>query len=297
MNRPDLTCIVTTYRSPAWLRLCLHALAADVRRLPGTRVELVVGDDGDDEHQSRAVVKEIAQLRVFESVRRFWQERSGFGKCRLANKAAAAAQAPLLLFLDGDCLVAPGALSAHLTLARPNRYVAGSPIRLGPRASAALRVADVQAGRHARPFFVLTQALAGEVESKSHYALLRLPGLTRLFRRTGRGGFNGGCTSVPAALLLQVNGWDESLGYGFEDTDLGHRLQNAGAQPVSARTEAMVVHLWHERGHRDPAVFERQRAAVAATLHGGIVRAEQGLAELGPHDAAVWDDPDSYSPD
>ncbi|GAC1336480.1 MAG: hypothetical protein NVSMB23_01460 [Myxococcales bacterium] len=291
MPRPDLTCIVTTYRSPAWLRLCLHALAADARRVPTARVELVVGDDGDEEHQSRAAVKEIAQLRVFDRVRRFWQERSGFGKCRLGNKAAAAAGAPLLFFLDGDCLVAPGALAAHLRLARPRRYVAGSPVRLGPRASAALRVADVQAGRHARPAFLLRQAAAGEVESKAHYALLRLPGLTRLFRRTGSGGFNGGCTSVPAALLREVNGWDESLGYGFEDTDLGHRLQNAGAEPVAARTEAMVVHLWHERGHRDPALFERQRAAVAATLHGGHLRAVRGLAELGPHDAGVWEEP------
>jgi GT2 family glycosyltransferase len=291
MNQPDLTCIVTTYRSPVWLRLCLHALAADVRRLRGARVELVVGDDGDPEHESRAAVKEIAQLGVFTSVRRFWQEHTGYGKCRLANKAAAAARAPLLLFLDGDCLVAPGTLSAHLRLSRPRRYVAGSPIRLGPRASAALGIADVQAGRHARPSFLLSQALAGEVESKGHYALLRLPGLRRLFRRTGSGGFNGGCSSVPAALLGEVNGWDESLGYGFEDTDLGHRLQNAGAQPVAARTEAMVVHLWHERGYRDPTVFERQRAAVAATLHRGPLRSQHGLAELGPHDAAVWEEP------
>jgi len=80
----QLTCLVTTYRAPRWLRLCLHALAADAARLPdpGT-IELLVGDDGDEEHQSRPVVEEIARKGVFGAVRRFWQRRAGFGKCLL----------------------------------------------------------------------------------------------------------------------------------------------------------------------------------------------------------------------
>jgi GT2 family glycosyltransferase len=287
----QLTCLVTTYRAPRSLRLCLHALAADAVRLPepGT-IELLVGDDGDEEHQSRPVVEEIARKGVFGAVRRFWQRRAGFGKCRLGNKGAAAARAPLIYFLDGDCLVAPGTLAAHLRLWRPRRYVAGSPVRLREHASAALSVADVERGRHAGAAFLLSRALAGEVESKAHYALLRSGMVAPLFRRAGSGGFNGGCSSVPRALLEEVNGWDESLGYGFEDTDLGHRLQNAGAEPVAARVEAMVVHLWHLRGHRDEATFETQRTEVASSLHGVQVRARRGLAEMTGADAAVWEE-------
>jgi GT2 family glycosyltransferase len=287
----QLTCLVTTYRAPRSLRLCLHALAADAARLPDPRaIELLVGDDGDADHESRPVVEEIARKGVFGAVRRFWQRRAGFGKCRLGNKGAAAARAPLVYFLDGDCLVAPGTLAAHLRLWRPRRYVAGSPVRLREGASAALSVADVERGRHAGAAFLLSRALAGQVESKAHYGLLRAGMLAPLFRRTGGGGFNGGCSSVPRALLEEVNGWDESLGYGFEDTDLGHRLQNAGAEPVAARTEAMVVHLWHLRGHRDEATFEKQRAEVAASLHGAQVRARRGLAEMTGADAATWED-------
>lgn len=287
-----LTCLVTTYRAPAWLRLCLRALRADAARLPRpSEIELLVGDDGDPEHQSRPVVEEIARAGGFGAVRRFWQRRDGFGKCRLGNKGTRAARGELVYFLDGDCLVAPGTLAAHLRLFRPRRYVAGSPVRLGPRASGRLTVRDVELGRHAGPAFLLGSALRGEVESKAHYALLRAGPLSRLFRRTGSGGFNGGCSSVPRALLEEVDGWDESLGYGFEDTDLGHRLQNAGVQPVAARTEALVVHLWHQRGHRDDAVFSRQRAEVAATLHQPAhVRARRGLSAADPEDAGVWED-------
>jgi GT2 family glycosyltransferase len=285
----QLTCIVTSYRSQAALRLTLCALAEDVRRA-GALAELIVADDGDPDHLSRGPARAAAAEGAFVRVRRLWQEHDGYGKCRLANKAAARAVSPLLFYLDGDCLVAPGVITAHLGLAGPRRYVAGSALRLGKRASAELDEAAVRAFRHASPLWVLRQALRGEVESKAHYPWLRAAG--RLFRRTGSGGFNGGCSSLPKALLEEVNGWDEALaGYGFDDTDLGHRLQNAGAEPLAARLEALVVHLWHERPYRgDDQAYERKRLAVAATLHGAHTRAQRGLAEIGAHDAGVWEE-------
>jgi GT2 family glycosyltransferase len=150
-------------------------------------------------------------------------------------------------------------------------------------------VPAVRAFRHASASWIALQALRGEVESKAHYPALRLAG--RLFRRTGSGGFNGGCSSLARSLLEEVNGWDEALaGYGFDDTDLGHRLQNAGAEPIAARVEALVVHLWHERPYRgDDAAFEAKRRTVAASLHGTHTQAGQGLKQMGPHDPARWE--------
>ncbi len=282
---PDLTAVVTTYRQPRSLRLTLTALAEDARRAQAN-VELIVADDGDPDRQGRAGAAAFINERSFMNIRSLWQARDGFGKCRLANKAIAAARAPTVLFLDGDCLLAPGALAAHLKLAGPRRYVAGSALRLGRAASEALDEPAVRAGRHASMAFLGRQALRGEVESKAHYAFLRPVG--RLFRRTGSGGFNGGCSSVSKALLEEVDGWDESLGYGFEDTDLGHRLQNAGAEPVAARVEALVVHLWHERPYRDAAAQEAQRARVSRSLHGAEVRAVRGMSLQ--TDRGEWED-------
>ncbi len=286
---PALTCIVTSYQSGGLLALCLAALAEDVRA-SGASVELIVADDGDLHHQSRAPALAAARSGSFACVRRLWQVHDGYGKCRLANKAAAHARADLLFYLDGDCLVSRGTIAAHLRLSRPRRYVAGSALRLGPLASAGLDVAAVRAFRHASPLWMLRQALRGQVEAKAHYPWLRPLG--RAFRRTGSGGFNGGCSSLPKALLEEVNGWDEALaGYGFDDTDLGHRLQNAGAEPVAARVEALVVHLFHERPYRgDDAAFEKKRATVAATLHGAHTRAARGLAELSAQDAGEWEE-------
>lgn len=294
---PALTVVVTSWRSPGPLRLCLAALEAEVARLgpPAARpaIELIVADDGDPEHLSRPPVVAAAQNGRFCRVRRLWQHHDGYGKCRLGNKAAAAAAAPTLLYLDGDSLLAPGALAAHLRLAGPRRYVAGNQLRLGEAASAAIDESLARSGRCAGPSWLLPWALRpGGLETKPHYAFLRALGLGPLLRRRGRGGFNGGCSSLPKALLEEVNGWDEALaGYGFDDTDLGHRLQNGGAEPIDARLEAMVVHLFHGRPYRGTeAAYEEKRRKVAASLHGSQVRAVQGLAELGPHDPGIWEE-------
>lgn len=296
MSPPQLCVFVTSYRSPRALGLVLLALELELERArkarPRLQVELIVADDGDPEHQSRAPSLEAARRLHFSRVRRLWQTHDGYGKVRLANKGIVAAEAPLLLYLDGDMLLAPGALEVHLRLARERRYVAGHTLRLGPGPCRALTEDDLRTGRFASPAFTLRHFLAGGIEQKAHYPLLRSAGLGPLLRKTGSGGFNGGCTSVHKALLEEVNGWDESLpGYGFDDTDLGHRLQNAGAEPVDARLEGMTVHLWHERPYRgEDAAYERKRREVAGTLHGTQIRARRGIAELGPHDPGEWEE-------
>ena len=288
---PQLCAVVTTYRSPRSLRLSLLALEREAERT-GAVLELIVADDGDLEHQSRGPALEAARSGRFQRVRRLWQSHHGYGKVRLANKAITRAEASLLLYLDGDMLLAPGALAVHLRLQRPGRYVAGHTLRLGRAASLALTEDDVRRGRFASAGWVLAQALRGQVEAKAHYAPLRALGLGPLLRKRGSGGFNGGCSSLPKALLESVNGWDEALpGYGFDDTDLGHRLQNLGVEPVDARLEALTVHLWHERPYRgDDASYQRKYEKVAASLHGQQVRAERGLAEQGPDDPGEWEE-------
>ena len=293
---PRLCVFVTSYRSPRALRLVLVALGEEVvrtrRAIADLQVELIVADDGDLEHLSRAPALEAARGGRFSRVRRLWQRHDGYGKVRLANKAIPRAEAPLLLYLDGDMLLAPGALETHLLLAAPRRYVAGHTLRLGPRASEAITEEQVRSARFASAGWLLRQAFRGEIEAKAHYPLLRAAGLGPLLRKTGSGGFNGGCTSVHKALLEEVNGWDESFpGYGFDDTELGHRLQNAGADPVDARLEAMTVHLWHQRPYRgDDYTYEQKRRQISATLHGTQTRAQRGLAELGAHDPGEWEE-------
>jgi hypothetical protein len=64
---------------------------------------------------------------------------------------------------------------------------------------------------------------------------------------TTRPTFNGHNASVWKASLYRVNGFDERMGYGGLDRELGERLCNAGVRPRQIRHRAVCVHLDHQR--------------------------------------------------
>ena len=54
--------------------------------------------------------------------------------------------------------------------------------------------------------------------------------------------------------VLEVNGFDERMGYWAEDRELGERLVNAGIQPKQIRYKTTCVHLEHGRPYLNPDV-------------------------------------------
>jgi predicted glycosyltransferase involved in capsule biosynthesis len=78
---------------------------------------------------------------------------------------------------------------------------------------------------------------------------------------------------------VRVGGYDERFGYGFEDNELGARLENAGVRGFSIRYTAPVYHLWHERPWVDEAAQGRHRAMLEETRRSGIRRTEHGIPE------------------
>ena len=62
-----------------------------------------------------------------------------------------------------------------------------------------------------------------------------------------RATWNGGNASGWRADVLRVNGFDERMGYGGEDRELGERLVNAGIRGKQVRHRTITVHLDHAR--------------------------------------------------
>jgi GT2 family glycosyltransferase len=276
------TVIVFTYESPRALELSLLALA----RTRGA-FETVVADDGSS-MLSRGVVAALAKrLAVHGPVRRVSHPHAGFRKCRIANHAIAGARGERFLFLDGDCLAPADLIERHDALLTPGRYVAGAALRLDDLATARLDRAGVEAGLFERASWRLARAISREVERPSRSATFPRA-LAPLFRRSS-GGWNGGCSSTWRELLFNVNGYDERFSYGFEDTDLGHRLQNAGVRPLSARLDGLVVHLYHPRPYLDLAQLAANSTLARASFRSPIVRAQRGLAELADGEPATWE--------
>ncbi len=265
--------VVTTYEQPRALGLVLAALERQTVRDFG----LIVADDGSGpatreriERHARATGREIIHV---------WQPNRGFRKCRSLNRAIAAATAELLVFLDGDALPRRDFLAEHLRLARPGRYLAGRLVRLGREVSDAMSEDDVASGRFEGRRFLWRAARRGQILQKAHYAFVPA-WLGRAALRRDGGSWTGANGSAFRSDVLAVNGFDERMGYGWEDTDFGQRLGLAGVARISVRYSALAFHLDHDRPWRDEAAMARHRALMEESLRAGLSRCYHGVDRL-----------------
>jgi glycosyltransferase involved in cell wall biosynthesis len=244
--------ILSTYESPDWLTKVIWGYAAQTHR----QFELVIADDGS----SQATAERIEQLRRATqlSLHHVWQAKQGFGKCRILNSAIRAAQADYLVFSDGDCVPRSDFLKQHVRLAAPRRMLSGGMLRLTRKLSERLTVDDIFSGRFARAGWLAT---SGRLRTRKLFMLVPHGRAAAIFDKmtSTRATFNGHNTSVWKNDVLRVNGFDERLGYGGLDRELGERLVNAGVRPVQIRHRAVCVHLDHPRNYVDAAVIAHNR--------------------------------------
>lgn len=122
-GRPRVSVIIPHLNEPDDLRLCLTAL--DAQRQDGVSFEIIVVDNGSRE------LPEFARSMV-PGVRLLRELTPGPGPAR--NLGAANAKAPLLAFIDADCVGAPGWLAAIVRCFDENEAVdfAGGDIGIRP---------------------------------------------------------------------------------------------------------------------------------------------------------------------
>lgn len=59
---------------------------------------------------------------------------------------------------------------------------------------------------------------------------------------------------------LRVNGYDETFeGWGYEDTELGLRLENSGIRQRLMKFSGIVFHLHHDKASREGCPANEQR--------------------------------------
>ena len=85
---------------------------------------------------------------------------------------------------------------------------------------------------------------------------------------TTRPTWNGHNASGWRADLIAANGFDERMGYGGQDRELGERLENAGIRGLGIRYRALCVHLDHSRGYADLDTIRHNKAIRRATRAG-----------------------------
>lgn len=265
----DVSILVTTFRRPRHLALVLASIA--LQRLGRARLEVVVSDDGSDDGTAE-LVRDVAAGYPFP-LRFTSQPHQGFRLARVRNEAARLARGEYLLFLDGDCIIPPHHVAAHLDRRRRGTVLAGYCARLteeGCRTLAPDRLAAVDLPSLAPP--AERRLLARRLRKARWHAAIRHPTKPRLA---------GGDFGVWRDDFVAVNGFDERyVGWGQEDDDLGLRLRALGLrlEPIIDRTASL--HVWHPtdpsatqrwRDGRNVRYFER-RGRLTACRHGLVER-------------------------
>jgi len=167
----------------------LASLATEATASHG--VEVIVADDGSADGTAAAVSAAFQEARVLSS-------GENLGPARTRNRAAAAARGGLLIFLDSDGAVAPGWLAALLSADD------GGTVLLG-------NVVDFDGGR---------------VQSVPRRATFLGKSLRCAPHRANTG---PSCNlGIPRTCFEALGGFDETIPYYFEDSDLCIRARRAG---------------------------------------------------------------------
>lgn len=204
--------------------------------LAAERFEVIVVDDGGRGPTADLVASFASRIRA-----RTLRQPENRGRAAARNAGIAAAAGDIVVFLDSDVFPVPAFLEAHARVHEAN----GRAVGRGP--------------------LLLTEHLEATL---SRSPVMR--DLSTAFLDTAN-------ASVRRADLLQAGGFDEGFRfYGWEDMDLGIRLQRLGLRRVFVR-EALAFHYQPLPRHSElPALLrkEEERARMAVRF----VRKHPGLA-------------------
>lgn len=255
----NISVILSTYEAPDALELAIWGYACQT--LSG--FELLIADDGSGP-ETRDRIERLRGETGLEIVH-VWHQDHGFQKCRILNRALDRAGGSYMVLSDGDCIPRRDFLETHLRLARSGHFLSGGRVCLAGEVGDVLTSANVVSGS---VFDAAWLRARGAVPRRRDFRKLAKPGVWAAaqdrFTPT-RATWNGHNSSAWRSDLLAVNGFDERLGYGGEDRELGERLRNHGLRAVQVRHRTVCVHGDHDRGYVDPEVLARNDEVRRAT--------------------------------
>lgn len=248
----DVSVVVPTYNQSGPLQRCLRALLD--QDLPSETYEVIVVDDGStDDTQAQVSVQQRDHPRLV--LTRLSRNR---GRSAARNAGVARARGTYVVFVDSDILVRRDFLGEHLRLHR----------RHGPR--------------------VLSRGPVVLVATPEAAAAARIPWLfaSPAFLDTANAG-------VSRATLVEAGLFDEAFpGYGWEDFELGLRLQRLGIRRVFSRAAAAFHVQPPPPLEAMPEMLrkEEERARSAAYFYRKHPSAQtRWLIQATPvHEAAFW---------
>ncbi|MBU2874061.1 glycosyltransferase family 2 protein [Marinobacter salexigens] len=268
-----LSVIMTTYNSPEWLEKVLWGYSVQSHE----DFEMIIGDDGSTK-ETQEVIDRIRDETGMK-IKHVWQEDKGFRKCRILNKSILEVESEYVVFTDGDCIPRKDFLEVHAREAEPNKYLSGGYHKLPMSTSKAITKDDIISGRC---FDLKWLKANGLKSSHKNSKLTATPLKAKIFNALTPTAcnFKGSNGSAWLKDILAVNGFDERMPWGGLDREFGVRLTNIGIKPKHVRYNAIVIHLDHKRGYKDPELVAANKALRVDSEKQGITRTTHGIEQL-----------------
>jgi glycosyltransferase involved in cell wall biosynthesis len=245
MSQPEIAILVSSFERPRHLRRVLASIAAQ-RGVAGA-IEVVVTDDGSRDETHR-LIRQFAASANFP-VRFTTHPHEGFHIARCRNEGVNIADAPYLLFLDGDCIIPPDHVRKHLDHRQDGFCLAGYPIYIDQPLAEQITEDEARSGAYLQHISTLQKLeMRWRHIRGACYSLLRSPTRPKLL---------GGNLGIARADYERINGYDENFrGWGCEDDDLRLRLRDAGVRVASIAWWTHTYHLWHPKTPTAPSTWK-----------------------------------------
>lgn len=259
-NTHRIALVISTFNWPEALHLVLQSLLRQ-SRMPD---EILIADDGSDESTRQLV--QAFQQRFSVPLRHFWQERNGFQKTTILNKAIGGTQCDYIVQMDGDIIAHPSFVQDHANLAEPGYYVRGSRTLLGEPVTKHMINA-----RELRPIRPLSKGIKNRINAVHHPGISKL--LTRYQKKSGN--VHGCNLAFWRHDFVAANGYDNRFkGWGHEDIELAARFVNNDILQKKVKMKAVCYHLNHPLVKRSEA--ERNFTWYLETVTLGLRRCADG---------------------
>jgi GT2 family glycosyltransferase len=224
----DISVIIINWNSKAYVRQCLRSLAANS---DGLKLEVIVVDNASGDGCGEMLAAEFPEAR-------FIQSKKNLGFSGGNNMAAEAAAAPVLLFLNPDTEVRPGALRRLLEALKSQPRAGAVGARL-LNSDGTLQTSCIQAFPS-----VLGHLLDANL-FRSLSPRARLWGTAPLYSNAAQPseieGISGACILTRHEVFKQVHGFSEDYFMYYEDMDYCLKVQKAGWRNYYV-PDAEVVH-------------------------------------------------------
>lgn len=206
-QRPGVTFLVPVHNGARWLDDVLDAIQAQA---DGRPMEILVVEDGSTDDSAQILVRRAAggEVRVIPGPRR--------GATAALNEGLRHAAHPVICQVDQDVIIQPGWMRTLVGAVNESDVGAAQGYYVAPRQGT-----------------IWARVMGLDLEHR--------------YQRLQGGRIDHVCTgntAYRASALRAVGGFDESLGYGY-DNDISYRLSDAGYR-LTIRPDARSEHRWRD---------------------------------------------------